>query len=281
MEPELHRSYSAEEAVAAFGGGPAESFCDGQFIVLPGAVLGFVTVGDAESEPSVDAPCDVRWRPGRLDYDPTDREHPWLPRAVRDVYLRDRGAVEKIRDHHVFIRAPGDRAFLYADPAHLGSYGDGRGDFSADFTLDHRLPLNLWLRLGGYRGWLVEVDHDPVRVDADDRETFRHLLARIRRREFSHLAMTRYEGDELSVYTNPDRGWLMYLRAPGDPGLYVRDPAFAGDPGAREGFFCTCGIDLDFPISQTLPLDQALRVAGEFFDSGELPGWLAWSPEGE
>jgi len=57
---------------------------------------------------------------------------------------------QRIKEHHVFLRLPGDESFLYAGKAHLGSYSAAE----ANFTLNEKLPRDEWLRLGGYPGWL-------------------------------------------------------------------------------------------------------------------------------
>ena len=201
------------------------------------------------------------WRPGRIDYEPFD-DYPWLPSKVREVWGPDR---QKIKDHHVLVRLPGDERFVYAGKAHLGSYGGPRSggqpwERTATFSLDEKLPRSAWLRLGGYPGWLIEVNHRPERVDDGDLATWRQLTAAMSE-EFSHLTMTRYEEDSLTLYTNARRGWLMCLRDPDDAGVYASDAAYTGDREANEVFRCVCGIALDFPADQTLPRDLAMRAA--------------------
>jgi hypothetical protein len=117
------------------------------------------------------------------------------------VYFADRR--DLLREHHIFLRAPGDRTFAYAGPAHLGCLGDGRGGKAAGFTLAAKLPRDLWLRLGGYPGWSVEVNHQAHLVDAGDTAAFDALLAEPTRKKFSHLTMTRYEEDSLTLHTGP------------------------------------------------------------------------------
>ena len=207
MELTLRQWYFPDEAVAAFGGGTAAEFlCDGQFVVLPKVILCFVTVGDAPTEPHVYSPSCVVWKPRRLDYDPSD-EYPWLPEKAREVWDLNQKEVRKIRDHHVFVRSPADERFFNAGRAHLGSYGGPTtggtaADRSADFSLNEKLPRYVWLRLGGYPGWEVEVNHQIHRVDNGDVDAFRHLAEGLLRQEFSHLRMTRYEEDSLTVHTN-------------------------------------------------------------------------------
>jgi Immunity protein Imm1 len=281
MEPTLHGMYSVEEAIAAFDAtSAAELLCDRQFVILPTAVLCMATVGDPATRPNLSNPSHVVWRPARIDYAPID-DVPWLPSKVREVRGADR---RKIREHHVFLRLPSDESFFYAGKAHLGSYGGPRSggtpwQRTADFRLNEKVPRSEWLRLGGYPGWLIEINHRDERVDNGDLGALRRLTAELPRQEFSHLSMTRYEEDSLTLHTNARRGWLMYLRDPKDGGLYTSDPAYTGDRRAREMFRCVCGIELDFPADQTLPRVLAIRLVEEFFASGSLPQSTSWQPE--
>jgi hypothetical protein len=109
--------------------------------------------------------------------------------------------------------------------------------------------------------------------------TFERLVGILAQQEFSHLSMTRYEEDSLSVYTNARRGWLMYLRYPADHGVYARDLEYTEEPETEERFECVCGIDLEFPASQTLPRHMALQAVVDFFRTRELPQCVHWALE--
>lgn len=282
MGPRLHDWYTSPEAVAAFGGDKnVEVFRDGQFVVLPTVVLCFVTIGQSFDEPHVSSPSRVVWRP-KLG---TERAHPddddWLPEKVREVWDRSGPQVRKLRTHHVFIRTPADERFFYAGEAHLGSYGstrttNGEWGLAANFSLSRKLPRDVWLKLGGYPGWLVEVNHQCHRIEAGDRQGFERLVGELSRGEFSHLCMTRYEEDSLTVHTNARRGWLMYLRDPADGGIYTRDLNYSGPANTEEVFRCVCGIDLDFEAAQTLPRELAKQAVIEFFQTGRLPECVHW-----
>ena len=69
MSLQLHRTYIAEEAIAAFGHGP-NMLCDDQFAILPEVVLCFFTMGETKDEPHLRRSTEVVWIPGRLDYVP-------------------------------------------------------------------------------------------------------------------------------------------------------------------------------------------------------------------
>lgn len=279
----LHNWYSAGDAVAAFGGGNLfESFYEGRFVVLPSAILCFVTVGQTIDEPHVPSPSQVVWRPN-LGTQPASHDE-WLPEKVREVWDRSGKPIRKIRDHYIFLRTPADDGYFYAGGAHLGSYGStrtrsGEWGLAANFSLDHKLPREVWLKLGGYAGWLVEVNHQCHRVDAHDLAAFERLVGELTSHEFSHLCMTRYEEDSLTAHTNATRGWLMYLRFPGDNGVYTRQLDYSGPLEAEEYFRCACGIELEFPAAQTLPRELAGQAAVEFFQTGQLPRCVHWELE--
>jgi hypothetical protein len=278
----LHNWYTAADAVDGFGSGEhSELFCDGQFVVLPSVVLCFVTVGNTPDVSHVSAPSEVVWRP-KPDPVPSTKE--WLPEKVREVFDRSGQQVRRIRNHHIFLRTPADSDFVYAGEAHLGSYGgapitNGVAGLAADFSLNHRLPREVWLHMGGYPGWLVEVNDDEThRIAEGDIPEFRRLVNKLFSQEFSHMCMTRYE-DSLTVHTNARRGWLMYLRSSGNICLSARDRNYDGPPESEEMFQCVCGIGLEFPTKQTLPPELAGRAAVELFETGQLPGCVDWESE--
>jgi Immunity protein Imm1 len=274
MPPPIHQFVTRAEAIAAFGdSAAAQSCCDDQFVVFAHAVLCFATVGKPDAQPFLGTPTSFVWKPGRLDYDPADQV-PWLPTPAREVWGPDR---EQIKEHHIFLQPPGEEPFAYLGTAHLGSWGGPRGDVAAGFSLNTKVPRDLWLKLGGYPGWEVELNHQTVRVDAGDVTGFRSLLGNLPLRKFGHLTLTRYEEDSLTIHTNALRGWLMYLRSRADSGLYTRDVEYAGGPNAEEFFMCDCGIDLEFPAAQTLPRARAMEVVEEFFATGELPRSVPWA----
>jgi hypothetical protein len=267
MAPVLHQMYSFDDAITSFGNETLpEFFCQDSFIVVPNAEFCLATLGDAASEPHLQSPSCLIWK--RPDC------RAWLPGKVTEVWDRSGPQAKKLRDHHVFLRMPDDEAFLYAGPGHLGSYGGP--EYAANFSLETKLPRETWLRYGGYSGWSVEVNHQAHSVKAGDLPAFRRLVTSLPSQEFSHLGMTRYEEDSLTLHTNARRGWLMYLREPGDGGLYTHDVDYQGDTKAEEVFRCVCGIDLEFSARSTLPRDTAMRVTEDFFVHGELPKSVPW-----
>lgn len=277
--PALYERYTSDEALAAFGNSEtAEPACDGQFVVLPAAVLCLATVGNSPTDPSLGTPSSFCWRPGRLDYDRSD-EVPWLPTSVRDVWGPNR---EQLKEHHLFLRATGDEHFVYVGTAHLGSWGNNGipGDEVAGFSLNVKLPRDVWLHLGGYTGWCATLNHqDPRYLDTDDLAGFQRLVDELPRQENSHLELTRYEEDRLFVALNSRRGWISYQRPFRSFGIHVLDADSSSDPESVEGFWCDCGLELEVPAAHTITHEACLRAAVEFFQTGELPRCVRWSAE--
>lgn len=269
--PLLHNLYSSDEAIGIFAAGDRPEFCcDGQFVILPSVVLCCGTVGPNDTEPYMSSPSEFVWRPKtRATGDD------WLPPQVTEVWDRSTRPMTKTKGHHIFLRNKGEESFLYCGEAHLGSYGtmqtkDGSPGRAANFSLNTKLPREEWLKLGGYSDWMIEINHQSHYVNAGDPHAFEALVQELASQPFSHLSMTRYEEDSLHLYTNASRGWLMYLREPGDSGLYTRDPNYDGADDDEERFRCVCGIDLEFPREQTLPRETAAQVCIEFFQGNCL-----------
>jgi hypothetical protein len=228
----------------------------------------------------------VIWKPSRLDYESLNKENAetkltWLPYDVREVFDRSGSSVIRRRHHHVFVRPRGNPDVIYAGEAHLGFFGVGAygveessRNREAHFSLEEKLPREIWLECGGFNGWYVEVNHKEHIVEREDSNLFNGLLAQLTNRGFSHLSMTRYEEDSLTIHTNPTRAWLMYLREPADGGLYANDPVLGDD---EEYFECVCGISLEFPRCQTVSHDEAASIARHYFSTGNLPADANWS----
>jgi hypothetical protein len=259
--PALHRWSSKEHWIAEFAvAETAERVPDGQFVVLPSGTLCFFTVAQSIDESHVPSPAKVVWRPS----------------LGADL------ALPGLKQHHIFLRPSGGDEFLYAGVANLSSQGStrtstGAWGFAATYSLAHKLPRDDWITLGGYPGWLVEVNHKALRLDSHDLPAFERLVAQLLTAPwYYHLSMTRYDEDSLSVFINATSGWLMYLKDPCDGGIYIRDLDYAGPSESEEKFRCGCGIDLDFPTAQTLPRELAGRAAQEFFQTSKLPRCVHW-----
>lgn len=275
---QIHRECTMRDAITDFGG-HAEMWCDDQFAVLPESVLCFVTVSPEATDSHLPQPSSVTWKPKRLDYAPYDDEYSWLPTPVREVYDLSSPRTVRLRTHHLFIRTNQMTAFYYIGEAHLGSYGgpcgNEPGNREACFSLNKKVSPEIWLACGGYTGWKIAIDH--VEHVANNLTAMNEVLCKLRPDAFSHLFMTRYEEDSLTIHTNPlGRAWLMYLPQPDDSGLYVNNPELGTE---LHNFRCGCGIDLDFPANQTLPHATAVKIARTLYETGRLSNDVSWTPE--
>jgi hypothetical protein len=266
--------------VAAFGEGPAEWLCDGQFAVLPQQVLCFFTL-DSHADGHdgradgirVESPTRVFWRPSRPDYAAGD-ECPWLPTVVREVFS-GHPHYELLREHQMFLRRPGDERYVYAGRAHLGGRSGGNVDPWADFSLRAKLPRDRWVRFGGFPGWLVGVGARSERVAAGDTAAYARLAAELGPGE-GRIFLTRYEQDSLSASVNAERGHVGYTGPDGQGHWAARDPAPGGD--ADEVVWLPgCCDSWDVPRSETLPRAAAIEAAAEFFRTGRPPACVGWS----
>jgi len=281
----MDRTYSTEEALAEAGATNPEFQCNGQFAVIREHVLCFFTVGPH---------LELR-SPERIEWTSTDKDSPsdlvcnvyqWSqglpvnfgPGAFSPEFLENTRSADhkrKLRQHEIFLRSLPTGRFIYAGDAHLGSYGGGKGAFSMGFTLGQKLPREIWLELGGYSEWSVEINHkEECRLSRRELERFIQLCGKAMKNKFAHIVLNRYEGDALHLYTNDVRGWLMYLRQPDDSGIYLHAD---GIPEQTEEFRCTCGISLNFPQHQTVDKAEAMRIAEHFFSHGSLPTTYIWS----
>lgn len=149
MELQLHHRYQRDEAIIFFNKSnfSFEIFCNGDFVVLPHAILCFATIGNS-NEPYFQSPSCFIWKPQSLDFEPDD-QYSWFPEQVREVWTADRK--QKLKEHHIFARlATDDNTYIYVGDASLSSYGyDGQRGEQASFTLSTKLSRKAWLALGG------------------------------------------------------------------------------------------------------------------------------------
>jgi len=266
---QLHQKYTIAKAVAAFGPADAVEFLfDRQVAVVENAALCMLTIGDAATYSHLSGASRVVWKPDVPAQVPLDLR--WYMHDRMTGFLgMDR---QRVKEHHVFLGLPDEKSFLYAGKAHMGSWSAAE----AHFTLKEKLPRDEWLRLGGFPGWLIDINHRSERVDNGDVAAFRRLSREMEGEEFSHFSMTRFEEDVLTVHTNARRGWLMYQLDPADACYSGCDPAFDGGQQAEERFRCVCGIQMDCAAKGTVPRATAMSIAEEFFTTGELSRSLLW-----
>jgi hypothetical protein len=153
-------------------------------------------------------------------------------------------------------------ALAYLGPAHLASYG--RSGYAshgeASFHLLHRIPRELWLRLGGFPD--IRLEGNGVRDNLEAaavRAAVADLLAAAATGE---LWLRRWTGEALTVLFEPERAFVMELSGIGDVGSVACDPLRSGER-RPVAFTLSNGQVDEWPHEATVSRDQALdAVAG-------------------
>jgi len=251
MELELHNAFIRSEIIEQlFSSQQTVIFREGEFICSSQLTACFFKPASTVLR----CPTLIEWRPADKSL-----PLPWSSVVINSVQ----------NAYHIFVEF-GD-GWLNIGQAHLGSWShDGS---SASFYLRSRIPRDKWVELGGYPGWLLEINHQPQRIAANDYFAADESIFPLRVKKYGHASATRYEEDSLQLFLNSDRGWLMYLREFGDTGLYVKA---VGDELSDELFRCTCGTSLSFTHNQTLDREVAIREFRDFLATGQLSKRYEW-----
>jgi len=93
---------------------------------------------------------------------------------------------------------------------------------------------------------------------------------------FDEIWLEAPDGQSLCALINGDRGWLMYLRAPGDSGFSSRDPSYLGDPHATIEYRLSNGQHDWYPASWSLPIVEIRRALDYFAREHARPPDVAW-----
>ena len=96
---------------------------------------------------------------------------------------------------------------------------------------------------------------------------------------FEELWVESPDGPSLSAFINGDRGWLMYLREPGDSGFHSRNPDYDGPADAQIEYRLSNGQHDLYPASWALPIAE-VRRALEFFERERCqPPFVVWQED--
>ena len=252
----LHSRVARTEAIGAFGP-PRRDYCQGQFT---STATDLVCLFEPKWAMAV-SPTSVRWVPeAKYEVNKWSLYGPptWLPTAPDGRY-------------RLFLRERAAEKYIYLGPAHLGAHATGLNPW-AIFELEHKLPKADWLELGGDDGWGIRGDVSARLLPADldefdallDGDGSGHL----------HIALTRYEGDELTLITNHRRALLRYngRRATGE--LPREDAPEIFWSSHRRLDFCA-------PAEATLSKKGGLAATRHLFACGQIPEWLSWEEFGD
>ena len=171
-QPQLYESYAVEKIVSFFGvPGEAESLCNGQWLIFPGAVLCLADVGKGPKISFFNDASHFYWvadHPYRVN---SDRDWHFLPAQVI-------GFAGNGRPIHLFARRPGSHEYLYVGelgPSYMAQ-APGRENYGmARFNLRPALPSAAWVRLGG----LPLGNLDPTSLDLAQSPCGARRLSRI------------------------------------------------------------------------------------------------------
>jgi len=264
LDIDLYDTYR-REAIVALAGEPAREACAGQLVIGRDRLAWLAT----PPEGSFPAPSRFRWIAARR-YREADDEFGFLPAEVRDRAAPTEQGIEMFFGHE------GSNTFLYVGDGSLVMYGlsNSASLGEAEVDLHHKLPQEIWFRLGGYEGWSLFVDEDERRGLSTD-DVLGRVTAAIARGA-GELWLTRYEEDSLSLLIEPSRAFVMYLAFPGDSGgVTAHDPRMTGSP-KRASFTLSNGQVDEFGYEETLPKDEAIAIVDHFLRTGELAPWVRW-----
>ena len=80
----------------------------------------------------------------------------------------------------------------------------------------------------------------------------------------------------LCALINGDRGWLMYLREPGDAGLRSHNASYAGPANAVIEYYLTNGQRDEYPAAWAYPVDVMREALDYFAREKQLPPFIEW-----
>ncbi|MDV4168216.1 hypothetical protein [Rhodovulum sp. FJ3] len=278
-EPELFEKMTREEAIDAFRGWRRPvSYCGDQFVVCGQSILFFASPSGTKKGVRLLSPDNLEWWPDEPEEYLGEKVR-WFPEAVQPKYnLRRKTWVRRC---YLFLRQADQ--WIFCGPVHQAYHqyvGAGRfdDDSHVGYHLAARLPYDTWVALGGYPAWKAKIAGTEQLLELTDSASLDEALEALPIGE-THLELTRWQGDTLSVFLNQDRGLPMYLSDPGDSGTYV-----LGDEDEKlEMFSCPCcGIELEFTREYTVPRNIAVDLFRAFFANGTAPAdgdeWIPGLP---
>ncbi len=93
---------------------------------------------------------------------------------------------------------------------------------------------------------------------------------------FEEIWVNLDEGQALCALINGDRGWLMYLRTPEDPGFSSRNPDYEGPEDEMIEYRLANGQVDEYPAAWALPVDVVRRAVESFRQERRPPEFITW-----
>jgi hypothetical protein len=263
LDPKLYDAYP-RAAIAALAGEPARDACGGQLIIGRDRLAWLA----GRPEGSFPTPSLFRWT-ARRRYREANDDFGFLPIEVRDRAVPTKQGIE------MFFAPEESSTFVYVGDGSLVTYGYSKRASlgEADVDLHHKLPEEIWLRLGGYEGWSLSVDEEERRgLSADE---VLGLVTAAVKKGAGEVWLTRYEEDSLALLLGPSRAFVMYLACDGDSGVTAHDPRKRGSP-EQASFTLSNGQVDEFDYEETLPKNDVVAIVEHFLNTRELAPWVAW-----
>lgn len=101
-----------------------------------------------------------------------------------------------------------------------------------------------------------------------------------RSERFEELWLQGDDGSQLCALINGERGWLMYLPRPDDPGYSSRNPEFRGSDGEMVAYRLSNGQEDHYPASWALPIADVERALAYFRKEGKPAPFVYWNNDG-
>jgi hypothetical protein len=244
------------------------SFTDGvtQFLSTKYGLLCLSPLGPAPSWYNPGAACahSYFFSPGSFFWIPDQN---WL--------LAAHDPTERRFDLYPFFRRYHDRIQLFVQDAEGWCYV-GVGHLSTScatngvtwkygFQVDPTLPRDLWVKLGGYPGWLVIIGHDEHLVIKQDNVDY--LLLSDWGKLAPELTITRYEGDSLfAIKDDSGRAVVKYFTAGGE--LISHSPVDPRNESERILFLRSDGWEVEVDAVAVISSDEAVRIIKAFLATG-------------
>lgn len=176
--PELYQQYDRQQAISLFGRlSEAKTLCDGQWLILPNAIICFTQVGKPPRESHFHRASRFRWVADQ-QYQAANDQWSFLPMEVRAGSAHHRSM-------HLFVRPATSERFSYVGqltPAHSWGVTCEHDFGSGDFDLSPTLPSQIWEKLGGPSpGDLDTLALDQSLQRLDQMKSFHERLAILRR----------------------------------------------------------------------------------------------------
>jgi hypothetical protein len=239
--------------------GAARRTLDGQLLVGADAA-GWLL---APPEARLVRPISIGWQAERAYAQSRDME--FLPAEIRE---------RQPCTLHAFFALPGSTTdFLYAGEAHLASYGYRSHDAPAEVHLSllRRLPEEVWLALGGSRGFSVH--GATTQVDGLDPEAAETEVRRLVASGDAKIWIGDHSERTLTVLVNADRAFVMLLLEDRDESVVAGESAAEGDDTPER--FGNDQVD-EFPRQRTATHEQAMSCVRSFLRDGSLDPGVRW-----